>query len=360
MNKKNLTSVELAALVNELQFLTKGKLTQIYHQETKELLFQLHAPSKGKCYLKIIPGKFLCLTEKRETPLRPTGFCMQLRKYLDNATINSIQQKNTERIIVFELEKKEKYYLIIELFSKGNLILTNHKYQIITSLERQIWKERTIKPGETYLFPQKENNWKTLTETQLKNILQKSQKKNLATSLATEIGLGGLYAEEICQLTNLNKNQLPSEASPKTASIIKTIKQFLKLIAKPKGFIYAEQITPFELNKKELIQQTPTYNQALNTLNPFEIISPYQQKIKTLEKTIVHQQAAIQTQENLITLNTQKGELIYQKYQPLQKLLDIVKELKKSKDWSEIGKELSKEKKIKKINLKEKKVILLF
>ncbi len=130
--KKGISSLELAALVNELQFLVKGKVTQIYHQEKKEVLLQLHAPGKGKSLLKIIPGKFLCLTNEKHPPIRPTGFCMNLRKYLGNAFIKKIYQQDAERIVVFEFDKKGVYYLVVELFSKGNIVLCDDDWSIIS------------------------------------------------------------------------------------------------------------------------------------------------------------------------------------------------------------------------------------
>ena len=42
MPKKSISSLELVALVHELQFLVHGKLTNIYHPQEKELLFQVH------------------------------------------------------------------------------------------------------------------------------------------------------------------------------------------------------------------------------------------------------------------------------------------------------------------------------
>ena len=42
----------------------------------------------------------------------------------------------------------------------------------------------------------------------------------------------------------------------------------------------------------------------------------------------------------------------------IQKLLDIVKEMRKSKNWSDVAWELKKEKKIVKVDLKNKKVII--
>ncbi len=357
--KKNLASIELAAIIEELQFLVNGKISQIYHQD-KEFILQLHVSEKGKTYLRIVPGKFLCLTSKKEEmALKPSGFCMQLRKHLNNAIIRSIKQKEAERMVIFELEKEVKSFLIIELFSKGNMILTDEDNQIIGVLEQQVWKERTVKVNEKYVFPPAPVNWKTLTEKELGAILKRSEKKNISTCLATEVGLGGVYAEEVCTLAGIDKNIAPKEAEAKEASaIIKSIKIVLKLIEEPSGHIYEEEITPFPLSEQKEKQITKSYNEAVNTLNPFVVISPYEKKIKTIEHRISEQESAIKKQEEMIELNTKKGELIYEKYQPLQKLLEIVKELRKEKGWNEVAQELKKEKKIKSVDLKNKKVTL--
>jgi len=358
--KNSLVSLELSAVVNELQLATNGKLSQIYHQEKGEFLFQLHVKEEGKLLLKIIPGKLLCLTKNKDVPLKPSSFCMQLRKYISNASINKLYQKDAERIVVFELEKKEKFFLIIELFSKGNLILTDEKYNTITVLERQNWKDRSVKPGEKYQFPKPlGENWKELNENKLQKMLNKSVKNTLVVALAKDAGLGGLYAEEICKLASVDKGKVPKEVEDKEIkAIIKEIKQLLKKIESPQGFIYAEEITPFQLSEQKAEIVTKTYNEAVDTLNPLQIVSPYEKKINSLQMRVKIQENAISKQEQKIDENTKKGELIYEKYQPLQKMLDIVKELKKSKDWKDIEKELEKEKNIKQVDLKNKKIIV--
>src|SRR3989338_6164113 len=179
MPKKSISSLELVALVHELQFLVHGKLTNIYHPQEKELLFQVHVPNRSKQLLKIIPGKWLCRTRRKETTVKPSSFCMQLRKYIDNASIRSLQQKDSERIIIFELEKEKKFFLIIELFSKGNVILTDEKNIIIGVLEQQVWKDRAVKPGQKFAFPPIAVHWESLTPPQLFEILHQSEKRNL-------------------------------------------------------------------------------------------------------------------------------------------------------------------------------------
>ena len=358
MPKKSISSLELAALTQELQRVVPAKISQIYQQD-QELWFQLHILGLGKELLRIIMGKWVCLTAKKDAPLHPSSFCMQLRKYLDGAFVKEIRQHDSERIMILEVEGKEDYHLIIELFSKGNLILADKNWKIITALQQQTWKDRTIKPGEKYLFPPAAKNWKTMSEKELGDILQKSEKRNLVTSLATEIGLGGRYAEELCLRAAVNKDKIPTALEKgEVENLHNQLKELLKLVEHPHGCSYPDDITPFPLLGKKPLKITATYSGALDTLHPFQKTSPYQQKINSLLRTIADQEESILGLQEKIITNKEKGELMYQKYAPLQKLLEIVQEMKKSKNWQEMGKELAREKKIRKIDLKNKKIIL--
>jgi len=354
MGKKGISSFELKAIVNELQILVRGKVSQIYHQEKKEMLFQLHAPGQGKKLVKIIPGKYLCLTDTKNAPTRPTGFCMLLRKYLSNAFIKSVEQFESQRILVFELEKKEKFFLIIELFSKGNVVLCDSNHKIIGTLMWQKWKDRTVKPGEIYIFPKSDINWITISKDEFFKVIEGSDKKNLATSLATQIGLGGVYAEEVCKMAKVDSKMFPGEVSREVSDKLHgTLHELISKIKEPKGFVYENEITPVELVDDKVVEVM-----ALDKINPFEVKSPYDKRIITLKKMIENQSLAIVDQEKNIDLNTKMGELIYEKYTALQKLLDIVSGMKKEMDWKEIAKELKKEKKISSVDLKRKMVVI--
>ena len=55
---------------------------------------------------------------------------------------------------------------------------------------------------------------------------------------------------------------------------------------------------------------------------------------------------------------TKKANKMYEHYQPIQQLLQIVTEMRQEKDWKEIGEELKKESRITKVDLKNKKIVL--
>jgi len=355
--KRNLTSLEVAALVNELQGLISTKISQLY-QLDEEFFFQLHTKN-GKQYLRLIPGVVLNLTLEKKIFGEPSSFIMQLRKYLDNATIKKIEQHQSERIIKIILEKEQIFYLYIELFSPGNLILTDNQGIVIACFHQVHFKDRTIKPHQQYLFPPPNTDWKNITEKKLIDLIKHSEKKNLAVALALDLGFGGLYAEEICKLAQVDKDKSPSQCSiSELKNLFLVIHRLLTQIKTPAGFVYAEKIAPFPLINQVLIKETLTYSEALDSINFSVKNSPYLKKINTLKQIIEEQQLAVQKHEACIQDNTLKADLIYSYYQQLRKLLEIVIQLKENKTWREIELELKKEPKITKINLKNKTVYI--
>ncbi len=361
MPKKSISSVELAALVEELQLLAGGKIGAVYHPSERELLLQVHVRGKGKQLLRIIAGKWLCLTRHKETPLKPSSFCMQLRKYLSGSIIRSIAQKDSERIVVLELEGKEErtYSLIIEFFSKGNVVLTDEKGIIISVMERQQWKERVLKPGVEYKYPPAAADWKSLDEEAFFSLLQKSRKRNIVTALATDVGLGGLYAEELCRRAGVDKNLLPEKCSvEESKKIYGALRSMLQLLETPQGFVYGEDVAPFVLVERSPQQLFSSYNEAIDSLPVSEKASPYEKRIRQLEHTSAEQAEAIMQLERQIQEDTRKGELIYEQYAEVQALLQKVQELKSKASWEEVKRELEKNSKVRKVDMKDKKVLL--
>lgn len=360
MPKKSISSVELAALVEEFQFLLGGKIDALYHPAEREIVLQVHVRGKGKQLLRIIAGKWLCLTQHKETSLKPSSFCMQLRKYLEGSILRAILQKDSERLVQLELEGKDAgYVLIIEFFSKGNIVLTDKKGVIVAVLERQQWKGREIKPGLVYRYPPPATDWKSLQEETLLSLLQKSQKRNIVTALATEGGLGGLYAEELCLRANVDKNTLPDKCSAEEGKkLYQALKTMLQLLKQTQGFVYGEEATPFILLGRTPLQVFPSYNEAIAAIPVSEKVSPYEKRIRQLEHTAAEQAEAIMHLERQIQEDTRKGELMYEHYQDVQALLQKVQELKSKVSWEEIKQGLEKNRKVRKVDLASKRVLL--
>ncbi len=126
--KEEITAFELGFLAEELQELADAKIEKIFHVLPKEIVLQLHLPNIGRKILRISPNFIYLASQKSEMPEKPSNFCSYLRKYLENARIRSIVQRDFERIVEIALETREKkYVLVAELFDKGNVILCDER-----------------------------------------------------------------------------------------------------------------------------------------------------------------------------------------------------------------------------------------
>jgi len=366
--KKDLSSLDIHYLLKELTVLIDQKIDKIYHPEKKELLLQFHIIGQGKRILRIIAGKFMFLTDLKEEHSEPSGFCMFLRKHLDNARLRSLKQLESERIVEFVFEKKEgKEILIIELFGNGNIICTDDKYQILSAVEYHKWKDREINPKLKYEYPKKPANIFDLKLKDLKDAINCSDKESIVKTLAANLGFGGVYSEEICLLANIDKNTPPGKLTDKdinkladTASSLLNNNISAKIIFENNEPI---DTVPFDLklyaqyNQKEF----KTFSEALDVYvgSKKEIKKTAKQnQIEKLQRIIDTQKEQIRELEIGETKEREKAELIYNNYKLIDEILKEIQKASEKYSWQEIKEKLKGHKIIKEINLKDKKITI--
>ena len=205
--QRQLSSFDLFVIVSELQELKENYIDQIYQLTRNELLIRVkNIKTKQKENIFIRNGVLICITKKQfETPIKPSTFAMTLRKYLLNGRITEITQHEFDRIIKFKISKKEgDYTLVIEFFSDGNIILINPEGKIILPLIKQHWAHRTIKGKEPYIAPPYQTNPFNLTNQNFAKLIRASN-TDLVRTLAVNVNLSGIIAEEICKRANVDK-----------------------------------------------------------------------------------------------------------------------------------------------------------
>ncbi len=367
--KSELSSLDLHFLLKEFDYLIGAKIEQIYQIGREELILQLHVPSKGKQIIRIILGKMIYLaSSKGEMPEKPHGFCLHLRKKLKNSRLRSIHQLGFERVIEYIFETKEgKFRFIIELFSKGNIILCNEEGKILSVLERQEWKGRSLKPGQQYVGPKKDYDFLELTKDQLDSMLNSSDRESLVKSLAIELSLGGTYAEEVCILAGVNKNLKPNQLSDKEVDSIFSAAQSIKdkeispaILYKTDDKTDVKDIVPFPLEFYKALQSVPqeTFNTALDSVltvkseaKAIESAAVFaDKKLGKVAEMIRQQEQRIEGLERSEKDNQRKGEVIYENYPLIEQAIIAVKELKNTMSWKEISEHFKGHKIIKSVD----------
>ncbi len=366
--KTSLSSVELAAMIHELQLLVNGRIDQIYQPEKKELIISIHLPNRGKQLLRILVGAAIYLVTEKTEAEQPTGFCMQLRKHIAGGVVTRISQAQSERIVEIEVTSHGKHFLLLfELFSKGNILLLDTAKKMIACLEAQHWATRDLHVGATYRFPPAAFDWLHATAEECIMMLEKSKKDSLVIALATDIGLSGLYAEEVCLQAKADKSRKCAEvSSSEMKKVIESIILLRKKIQNPKGILYttatASEAAPVELlfyenqsaEKMEFSSFSAAINEALRHTQESKPAKAYAEKLKKLRHILEEQELKVNELEQEIQENTRRGEVMYEHYQELQEILDIAKK----KKWNEIKEILLENKKVKEVDMKEKKVVV--
>ncbi|OGM01995.1 hypothetical protein A3K72_01275 [Candidatus Woesearchaeota archaeon RBG_13_36_6] len=369
--KKELTGLELHYLIQELNLLLGSKVDKVYHPNKRELIINFYLSGKGKEILRVLVPNFIYITEhKQEYPQTPSGFCVLLRKHLENTRLKEINQLGFERIIEFVFEHKQgKRILIFELFSKGNIVLCKEDYTIIATLEVQRWSKRTVKLGVRYEYPKKEFNFLRLKEEEFAKLMKES-KKNLVKTLAIDLGLGGVYAEELCLMARVDKNKKDVDNSEiksliKASEKLRSKKTNASIVYEGQGVV---DVVPIELEfYKELKKREfKTYNDALDAsltkvlvkAEKEQRLSRHQKQIEKLNRIVEKQEQHVTKLEKDIEENTEKAELIYKNYKLVDNVLTELRKARERLSWEEIKQRLKGHKVVKDIKEKEKAIVI--
>ncbi|XP_025157417.1 nuclear export mediator factor NEMF homolog isoform X2 [Harpegnathos saltator] len=130
--KTRFNTYDLVCSVTELQRLIGMRVNQIYDIDHRTYLIRFQR-SEEKCVLLLESGNRIHTTGF-EWPknIAPSGFSMKMRKHLKNKRLESLMQVGIDRIIDLQFGSGEAaYHIILELYDRGNIILTDHEMVIL-------------------------------------------------------------------------------------------------------------------------------------------------------------------------------------------------------------------------------------
>lgn len=155
-------------MVEELQReLVNGRIQKINQPFEQELVLQIRSNRQShRLLLSAHPvfGRIQLTQTTFENPAQPSTFIMVLRKYLQGALIESIEQVENDRIVEMTVSNKNEIgdhiqaTLIIEIMGKHSNILlvdkSSHKIlEVIKHVGFSQNSYRTLLPGSTYIAP---------------------------------------------------------------------------------------------------------------------------------------------------------------------------------------------------------------
>jgi len=341
--KSELSSIDVRILSEEFkQRLNSARIEKIYQISERELKFKLHLTGRGSLELIIAPH-FICITiYGRKTPKEASSFAMQLRKHLSGGFIRDVRQYKFDRIIEFTIERKGiEYLLVVELFSRGNVILLDSDRKIMGLLEWQRWKHRKLGVGQRYEYPPEGVGTPALDSEKFEDVLFNSN-RSIASTLAKELTLGGLYAEELCLNSSIDKNRISAELDEnERRNLLKSLREFIDKIGKElRPVIILDNgrmidITPFELETYKNFSQKEfkSFNEAIDEYfsrqefgeKEYKAEGKFQEKLNRLREIEKGQRKSIGELEEKSENCRSIGDRIYQNLQDVEKVLNLAK-----------------------------------
>lgn len=227
------------------QQLLYGRIQKINQPFEQELVLQIRSNRQNhKLLLSAHPvfGRIQLTNTSFENPAVPNTFIMVMRKYLQGATIESIEQIDNDRVLEISVSNKNEIgdsvaaTLVIEIMGKhSNIILMDKaSSNIIEAIKHVGFSQnsyRTILPGSTYVAPPQTGNRNpfTISDEKLFEILQTEDLSARSLQKLFQ-GLGRDTATELSQRLTSDKLKIFRAffASPTQAHL--TTKSFAPIL----------------------------------------------------------------------------------------------------------------------------------
>ncbi|KAH8312498.1 hypothetical protein KR044_011035, partial [Drosophila immigrans] len=155
------------------------RVNQIYDIDNKTYLFRLHGGSSTEKVTLLLESGTRFHTTGFEWPknVAPSGFSMKLRKHLKNKRLEQITQLGGDRIIDFQFGTSDAaYHVLLELYDRGNVILTDYEQTILYILRPHTEGESVrFAVREKYPINRAKKESNELSEDSIRSVIESSK-----------------------------------------------------------------------------------------------------------------------------------------------------------------------------------------
>jgi predicted ribosome quality control (RQC) complex YloA/Tae2 family protein len=350
--KRELTSVDLAALVTELNRYEGAKVDKAYLYDDDLLRFRMRDFDRGRVELMIEVGdvKRVHVADPEhvaDAPGRPPNFAMMLRNRLSGADFAGVEQYEFDRILVFEFERDDADTRIVaELFGQGNVAVLDESGDVVRSLETVRLKSRTVAPGSQYGFPESRIHPLKMGYDAFVRRMEESD-TDVVRTLATQLNFGGLYGEELCSRAGIEKTLDIADADDDAyRALYDAIDRLAERLREgdvdPRIYLDDDRVvdvTPFPLDEREGLDEEAydSFNAAVDDYfyrlerEPEEETSTgrerpdFEAEIAKQERIIEQQEGAIEGFEEEAAAERERAEALYADYDLVDDIISTVR-----------------------------------
>ncbi|KXJ82026.1 hypothetical protein RP20_CCG015865 [Aedes albopictus] len=236
MTKTRFNTYDVVCSVTELQKLVGMRVNQIYDIDNKTYLIRLVRNEEKVVLLLESGNRFHTTAFEWPKNVAPSGFTMKLRKHLKNKRLECMKQLGVDRIVDFQFGTGEAaYHVILELYDRGNILLTDCDLKILNILRPHVEGEEVrFAVREKYPTDRAKEDKGPPAMEKVKEAIGKAHPGDtLRTALNPILEYGASVIDHVLHKYGLYGcrigGELPAEA---TADMPKKVKKKQKAIAK--------------------------------------------------------------------------------------------------------------------------------
>jgi predicted ribosome quality control (RQC) complex YloA/Tae2 family protein len=361
--KREMTSVDLVALVRELRGYTGAKVDKAYLYDDDLVRLKMRDYDHGRLELLLQVGDtkraHLSRPERvPDAPGRPPNFAKMLRNRVAGADLAEVRQHGFDRILEFEFRREDAdTTLVVELFGEGNVAVLDDHGEVVDALETVRLRSRTVAPGAPYEFPAARAAPWELDAEELGAKLRDSD-TDVVRTLATQLDFGGLWGEELCTRAGVEKETDVGELTEsEVAALHREIGRLfdaLEAAADPR--VYSEDGERVDVAPVPMEEYAELESEAFDSFNAalddyFTSLGPeeeepgegepgrpdFEAEIAKQQRIIEQQEGAIEDFEAQAEAERGKAEALYGHYDLVDSVLTTVRDaLDAGHDWADI------------------------
>jgi predicted ribosome quality control (RQC) complex YloA/Tae2 family protein len=335
--KKAMSNVDVGAIADELRgIILNGFVGKAYQQSSDKIWLVIQSPMEGRVNVLLQAGKRIHIT-RQERPISktPPQFPTMLRNYISGGRIVDIRQYDFDRILEIAVQRGgATNFLIIELFPKGSIVLLDQSHVILAMLLKLIYRGRKMTAGEKYLYPPDQFDPRNVKSEMLCQLLASSD-QDLVRTLVRNLNMGGIYAEEVCLIANVDKNLLAKQLSNDDIERIHKAMTEVFSTRRLDPHIVLKEGIPIDALSARLtvydglmIKRFATFSDALDA---FFVEQPDEgKKQDPIDRRLEIQRKAIQEFSAKEKELLSKGALTYQRFEEIERILKVIREAKEN------------------------------
>ncbi|KYQ88372.1 DUF814 family protein [Tieghemostelium lacteum] len=408
--KTRFSSIDIRTTVSNLQKTLLGlRLANVYDLSPRVFLLKFSKPDCKKNLIiesgiRIHSTNFI--RDKRDNT--PAPFSLTLRKYLKTKRLESVSQLGVDRVVQFTFGSGVAIqHLFIELYSIGNIILTDGEYKILAILRtHQYNQDEAVAVGDVYPVD-KAKKPVHFTDELIDDIVKSAQdkKESLKPLFNKTLDFGPELVEHCLLMAGLSPQTKVEQYDhlkfgPALIKSFKDAQSIYNVTVQSKGYIVLKDQKPEKIQKnKETGEDLVIYEEFVPYLykqyqsrkvleyESFDLavdqffseiesqkieqqrIVQEQNVLKKLDKVKEEHQKRIDSLLNQEELNIRKASLIELNLQEVDQCIAFIRYgVNAGMDWTMLGQMVKEEKKknpysvankIKQLKLEQNKVTLL-